>query len=734
MADCCAELKAELSALRQEISKLNSGNNLEARVAALESFAAQTITSLAQIKAALQDLAQKYGAILITLATVTSTLAVIQAATTALTIKVATALSLATAAQATATTAQATATAATSAAATATGLATTAKGVADTAKGIADSTRAVADTAKGVADGARGVADGARGVADTAKAGVDTLKPLTALLPVIGALLSLAGIAISLGSLLALGSRIDALENYVDSLSSGLSNILGQLGRYVRHDQLPNLRGRDGNNGTNGKPGEPGRQGDKGDRGERRLQGEKGDRGERGLQGERGLLGYKGDRGERGLQGLKGDRGDRGERGLQGATGARGEKGDRGLQGATGARGEKGDRGLQGARGEKGDRGATGIQGIQGIPGEDGQSFGGEAVEFVEVVVPVFTGLTITEGDETKATKPTFSPKYTNTTVTAIKGTESQVILNFERLAIIEAEKHKADYYVGTNDYPIKVPKVLTNPEKGTIHIHNKTRFLAYVVKQLDALCGQYPIKVEIEDADLTQSGKQKQEIILPNIAEALAEIFGLVMTIRSESDANLSATIRGLIEIGSTKQTALLAYDYAKANAEYLGYKGKQVENKIPFAFKPGEQRLDAMLKEGEISVKGWENDDKEDLNTHIAPLLEHAAMWKAQNFRNLGAADPLSKLKDLLTGGAEVAKTIDGIVKANKRPIDPNNPEKAEDWDGFLEQAEQGFIAKPGITDTTNPYSRPLKQRPKIKEIGEDTSDTDTTSGANT
>jgi hypothetical protein len=283
---------------------------------------------------------------------------------------------------------------------------------------------------------------------------------------------------------------------------------------------------------------------------------------------------------------------------------------------------------------------------------------------------------------------------------------------------------------IGAVHLPATVPKILTNRGKGTIQINSLAEFLAYTVRQMDALCGQYPIKIEIQDEDLTQEGNQKKEINLPNIAESLAEIFGLLMTIRAESDANLSATVRGLIEIGSTKQAALLAHDYAKGNAEYLGYKGKQVENKVPFAFNPGQEKLDAVLKESEVSVKGWENDDSEDLNTHLAPLLELAAMWKAQNFRNLGASDTLTKLKFLLTQGSLVAKNIDTVVKDNKpepnpTPTDPTKKSEKPDWDTFLEEAEQGFIAKPGITDSTNPYSRPLARRPKIREIGEDTSD---------
>jgi hypothetical protein len=58
------------------------------------------------------------------------------------------------------------------------------------------------------------------------------------------------------------------------------------------------------------------------------------------------------------------------------------------------------------------------------------------------------------------------------------------------------------------------------------------------------------------------------------------------------------------------------------------------------------------------------------------------------------------------------------------------PNYPKKEQTendkenkFDGFIESAESGFIAKAGITDNVNPYGRPYDERPKIKEIGNTT-----------
>jgi hypothetical protein len=285
---------------------------------------------------------------------------------------------------------------------------------------------------------------------------------------------------------------------------------------------------------------------------------------------------------------------------------------------------------------------------------------------------------------------------------------------------------------IGSDALPASVPRLLTRKDAGVIPIQNLAQFISYTVKQLDALAGGYPLEIKIKDADLTQEGNQEKKVSLPNIAEALAEIMGILLTLQSESNANLIATTNSMIEAGSAKQSAILAVDYSKANAEYLGYKGKQVERKVPFTFKPGEPRLDKMLASGEVKVKGWENDDKEDLNDALAPLLELAAMWKAANFKNLGTDTPLTKLKESLRGAVDISKAVDKLVNTPS-DADPNNPDaptperKKNEWDSFIEEAEQGFIAQPGITNTTDPYSRPLAQRPKIREIGNDTSDTE-------
>ncbi|AFY43663.1 hypothetical protein [Nostoc sp. PCC 7107] len=299
-------------------------------------------------------------------------------------------------------------------------------------------------------------------------------------------------------------------------------------------------------------------------------------------------------------------------------------------------------------------------------------------------------------------------------------------------LRLLLSRVNKIYQTIGVDDYPVSAPQWITKDDSPQISIANITRFISYTVKQLDSISGNYPIKIKIQDADLTQEGDQTQYVNVPNAAEAMAEMLGLLLTIRSETNAGLIAAVNGMIEAGSSKQTAFLAYEYAKANAEFLGYKGKQVEREMPFTFKPNEPQLDKMMKPTTMKVKGFENDDKEDFSDAIAPILEMSAMWKAQNFRNLGTTSPVTRLREILKGANNISETMNEFRKNPPTKPDPNNPNQQpepvkDEWDTFIEEAEQGFIAQPGITDNIHPYGRPLEQRPRIKEIGNDTSDTE-------
>jgi len=255
---------------------------------------------------------------------------------------------------------------------------------------------------------------------------------------------------------------------------------------------------------------------------------------------------------------------------------------------------------------------------------------------------------------------------------------------------------------------PANVPDLFTKQKPTTITVESLAELALWQTQQLDALLGNYPIEIEIQDTDLVKEGNQSKKITLPNNAEAIAEIIGLVIAIKKESSAILTATMKALTEAGMTKQLSIKGLDVGLANAEYLGYKLDQTTRKVPMSFTPGADGLSESLKSKEVEVISYENKSKHDLQGFIHKMETFAARWNAQNWRKLGS-DLVGSLKQNILGGVKDIKTE---VKSDKDG----------DFSTFVNEIEQGFIGTTGITDKTNPWGVSYDQRPKIRPIGED------------
>ena len=190
-----------------------------------------------------------------------------------------------------------------------------------------------------------------------------------------------------------------ALNNRVQSLTSQLSKVKGQLKRDVRQangetdslsatELLTNALteiiemkltsymdcNKNEHNVTQCtlQPGPKGEPGDTGPPGVQGGIGEKGDMGNRGEPGGRGMIGYTGYKGEKGKEGVDGPQGPPGPTGPQGPTGIQGKDGRKGEQGLAGPLGERGLTGPQGPAGERGVTGDTGERGLKGDTGPPG--------------------------------------------------------------------------------------------------------------------------------------------------------------------------------------------------------------------------------------------------------------------------------------------------------------------------------------------------------------------------
>ncbi|NJO52622.1 MAG: hypothetical protein HC840_28070 [Leptolyngbyaceae cyanobacterium RM2_2_4] len=137
---------------------------------------------------------------------------------------------------------------------------------------------------------------------------------------------------------------------------------------------------------------------------------------------------------------------------------------------------------------------------------------------------------------------------------------------------------------MGVNQYPASVPQnLLTNLPERQIQLQSLTELFGWYVRQFDALIGEFPIDIKIQDVDPLTEGNQEQEIKLMNVAETLTELYALAAKSSINGDLHTNFLTRLAAEVIATKNASIVTQDYARANAQFLGYKGNPKNAKFP-------------------------------------------------------------------------------------------------------------------------------------------------------
>ncbi len=251
---------------------------------------------------------------------------------------------------------------------------------------------------------------------------------------------------------------------------------------------------------------------------------------------------------------------------------------------------------------------------------------------------------------------------------------------------------------IGTSRYPIEVPLSLLTLYKDndkSQKLESQADYMYWLTLQLDALIGEFPIDIEIKDIDPLTAGDQKKTIQLTNIAETLAEIYGLSIKGSVNQEAEQAILLRLAIEAIAIKNGVAITQDYVKANTKFLGYRGNPVDRKLNYSFdfssidlakKEQTVLLDAILKPTEAYVRGWENKDKETAADFFQKLMFSAGIIKAVFFRDK------KQMKDVLTKADEMVK--EGL-------------KKEDEWKDFVQ----------GINNPNSSYNKGKNEQPEIK-----------------
>lgn len=276
---------------------------------------------------------------------------------------------------------------------------------------------------------------------------------------------------------------------------------------------------------------------------------------------------------------------------------------------------------------------------------------------------------------------------------------------------------------LGTDQFPAKVPRSLSADDgNATTQIQSLTELMGWYIRQFDALVGQFPIEITFDDVDPLKEGDQKKTLKLPNIAEALAELMGVSTLTSINSNTLVDGMVRNLIEANAAKTYALKGQYLAQAIADYLSFDTKEVRTPVPCSFTPGQTEFDDLLRESDQKVELTHYDDQRDFEDELKELLAAAAVIKAVHYRKYrGSQDLKDQVKN------RFKELINLAEKGSPNPSDSDDSGSRSDFDTFVEDVESGFANTAGISDTLNPYGKPYSQRPKIRELGNTSDQTD-------
>jgi hypothetical protein len=248
---------------------------------------------------------------------------------------------------------------------------------------------------------------------------------------------------------------------------------------------------------------------------------------------------------------------------------------------------------------------------------------------------------------------------------------------------------------LGVSSYPITVPNsLLEGFGDENLKIQSNAEFLTWLTYQIDGLVGQFPVEIEVKDIDPLTEGDQTKSITLPNISEAIAEIYGLTIKSSVNQEIELNMLLRIAAEIIATKNAAVVTQDYARANANFLGYKANYKPRELQYNFDFSGANLDPKAKEPIVLekllktvtgyVQGWHLEDKETVVGFLQKLMFSAGIIKAVFFRGKGQQKELKReIESMAKDEKEQEKKFEAFIKEINDPnsrFNRNTSEKPE------------------------------------------------------
>ena len=225
---------------------------------------------------------------------------------------------------------------------------------------------------------------------------------------------------------------------------------------------------------------------------------------------------------------------------------------------------------------------------------------------------------------------------------------EGQTAVNRDLIDLLNNQISIPYYRAGFQEYPAEIPKSLFSytDNQPPQNISNYSSLFEWYLKQFDGLMGQFPIELKVKDRNSETGQDEERKVELANISEALGEMYGLNQLSTSNSSISINYLTRLATEVLACKNGIVVTQDYARANANYLGYKGNPKVRKIQSNFDiENTDTINDFLQNTEMRVQGWQGSDPNSVDEYLSKIMFSASIIKEMFMRS--GDDQMEQLK---------------------------------------------------------------------------------------
>jgi len=274
----------------------------------------------------------------------------------------------------------------------------------------------------------------------------------------------------------------------------------------------------------------------------------------------------------------------------------------------------------------------------------------------------------------------------------------------------------------GGHAFPFIMPKLILNilsqdptlDNKELVKINNWAEFAKWAIINLDALIGEFPVKVEIDDLDpLNPNPDEKVKLKLPTIADTLAELYGLCTIAAQNGNTNLALIANLIPEILGTKTVSIVNQDFLKAIASYLGFKmgNRKIEYKTNFNPDKPKNWSELITPNRTVYTQGVTNQSQDSVSEYLHNLMFVAALQKEAIMtrnKDLENNEYIQKLKNV--------KPTDPNIDPNTSSNDPTMNDHDKAWINFLQHINKENTSFNVVDGKKSPFKPKVDKHKKI------------------